>query len=356
MGRLRHAINVVILLIASTVGLRFLLRYIFALPAAASAEAVPIDVMFDVHFWMISFLFALIMVLMLYSAFVFRRADGDNTDGPHVHGNQKLEIGWTIVPTFIVIGFGIWGAVLLNDITRPKPGEMAVNVVGKQWIWSFEYPEQDDIRSGELVLPVNTTIVLKMNAEDVIHSFWVPEFRVKQDLVPGRETTLRVTPTQVGEFALRCAEICGLNHTHMIANVRVLSAADFDAWVEEKTSAPLFGEMAAEERGAFWASAEGFGCVACHSNDGSPGVGPTWQGLYNADEQLTGGQTITVDDEYLAESIEDPNAEIVAGFNPNIMPQNYQEQFTVREEEVFAAEAIEIDIAADIISYIKTLQ
>ncbi len=356
MGRFRHLINIIILLALSTVGLRFSFEYIFALPAAASAEALPIDNLFNAHYWMIAFLFSLIMVLMLYSVFVFRRKDGDETDGPHVHGNTKLEIGWTIIPTFVVIGFGVWGAVTLNDITRPKEGEMTVNVVGKQWIWSFGYPEQDDIQSGELVLPVDRTIVLKMNAEDVIHSFWVPEFRVKQDLVPGRETTLRITPTETGMYKLRCAEICGLNHTQMQADVRVVDAAGFQAWVDEKSAAPAFAEMTPEERGAYWASAEGFGCIACHSVDGAPGVGPTWQGLYLRQEQMTDGSTVTADDAYITNSIYDPNSQIVAGFNPNIMPQNYQEQFTAREQEIEAAESIDLDIAADIIAYIKTLQ
>lgn len=356
MGRFRHLINITILLVISTVGLRFLFEYIFALPAAASAEARPIDNLFNGHYWMIAFLFSLIMVLMLYSAFVFRRDDGDDTDGPHVHGNTKLEIGWTIIPLFVVLGFGFWGAVTLNEITSPKEGEMTVDVVGKQWIWSFSYPEQDSIGSGELVLPVNRTTVLKMNAEDVIHSFWVPEFRVKQDLVPGRETTLRITPVETGNYKLRCAEICGLNHTQMEADVRVLSVEEFQAWVDEKSAAPAFADMTPEERGAYWASAEGFGCVACHSIDGTPGVGPTWQGLYLRQEQMTDGSTVTADDAYLITSIHDPNSQIVAGYNPNIMPQNYLEQFAIREQEVESAEAIDLDITADLIAFIKTLQ
>jgi cytochrome c oxidase subunit 2 len=356
MGRFRHFINIVILIVLATVGLRFLFRFILALPIAASAEAGPIDTLFNAHFWMISFLFSLIMVLMLYSVFVFRRKADDETDGPHIHGNTRLEISWTIIPTFVVIGFGIWGAITLNDITRPKEGEMTVNVTAKQWIWSFAYPEQEDINSGELVLPVDRTIVLKMNAEDVIHSFWVPEFRVKQDLVPGRETTLRITPIAVGEYTLRCAEICGLNHTQMEAVVRVVSAEEFQAWVDEKSAAPAFAEMTPEERGAYWASAEGFGCVACHSADGTPGVGPTWQGLFMREEQLTDGSTVTADEAYIEHSMLEPNAQIVAGFNPNIMPQNYLDQFTAREEEVGSAEAIDLNIAADIIAYIKTLQ
>ncbi len=356
MGRLKHVISIIILIALSTVGLRFLFTVILALPVAASAEAGPIDTLFNAHFWMIAFLFSLIMVLMLYSVFVWRRGDDDDSDGPHVHSNTRLEIGWTIIPTFVVLGFGVWGAVALNEITRPKEGEMTVNVTGKQWIWSFAYPEQESIQSGELVLPVDRTTVLKMNAEDVIHSFWVPEFRVKQDLVPDRETTLRITPTEIGAYKLRCAEICGLNHTQMEADVRIVSAEEFDAWVAEKQAAPAFADMTSEERGAYWASAEGFGCVACHTIDGTPGVGPTWQGLYQRQEQLTDGSTVTADDDYIINSIHEPNAQIVAGFNPNIMPQNYLEQFAAREQEVEAAEAIDLDITADLIAYIKTLQ
>ena len=356
MGRLRHVIIIAILVALSTVGLRALFSVILALPRASSAEAGPIDALFNGHYWMIAFLFSLIMVMMLYSVFVFRRQDGDETDGPHVHSNTKLEIGWTIVPTAVVLAFGVWGAVTLNEITSPKPNEMTVNVTGKQWVWSFAYPEQGDIASSELVLPIDRTIVLKMRAEDVIHSFWVPEFRVKQDLVPGRETTLRITPTEAGEFALRCAEICGVNHTQMVATVRVLDTAGFQAWVDEKNAAPAFAEMTPEERGAFWHGAEGFGCVACHSLDGTPGVGPSWQGLYGRQEQLTDGSTITADDEYIINSILNPNSQIIAGFNPNLMPQNYGDQIAAREQEIQAAEGVDIDITADLIAFIKTLE
>jgi len=355
MGRLRHAISIIVLVALSTLGLRALFSVILALPRAASAEAGPIDTLFNAHFWMIAFLFAFIMVMMLYSVFVFRRKPGDETDGPHIHGNTRLEIGWTIVPTVVVLGFGVWGAITLNAITSPKAGEMVVHVTGKQWVWSFSYPEQGDIGSSELVLPVGRTIVLKMTAEDVLHSFWVPEFRVKQDLVPGRETTLRITPTEVGDYMLRCAEICGLNHTLMEAKVHVVDAAGFQAWVDEKSAAPAFADMTPEDRGAFWHSAEGFGCVACHTLDGSPGVGPTWQGLYGRQEQLADGSTITVDDQYIINSILHPNDQVVAGFQPNLMPQNYADQIAAREQEIQAAEGVDIDITADLIAFIKTL-
>jgi cytochrome c oxidase subunit 2 len=142
----------------------------------------------------------------------------------------------------------------------------------------------------------------------------------------------------------------------MVATVRVLDTAGFQAWVDEKNAAPAFAEMTPEERGAFWYSAEGFGCVACHSLDGAPGVGPTWQGLYNRQEQLTDGSTVTVDDAYIINSILDPNSQITAGFNPNLMPQNYGDQFAAREQEIQAAEGVDIDITADLIAFIKTLE
>ncbi len=338
-------------------GIPGVFRGILALPLAASAEAGQIDFLAGAHFWMISFLFSLIMVIMLYSAFVFRRRTDDDDDGPHVHGNTVLEVGWTIVPTFIVIGFGIWGAVMLNDITAPKANEMTVEVTGRQWSWSFNYPEQGDIPSAELVLPVGQPVKLEMNAEDVLHSFWVPEFRVKQDLVPGRTTTLRFTPTVEGEYVVRCAEICGLDHTNMLAPVQVLSQEAFDAWVEERSNVPVFSELSPEELGELmWGAEYGFGCSGCHSIDGSPGAGPTWLGIYGREEPLTDGSVIVVDDAYIEESIYDPNAKVVEGFQPNIMPQNYEELFAQREAEILANEGVEVDLAGALIAFMRTLQ
>lgn len=356
MRRYRHIIAVVVLWALSTVALYFVLLGLLDPPVSASLEAGPIDTMFSGHFFMIALLFSLIMVLMLYSVIVFRRREGDTSDGPHVHGNTSLEIGWTIIPTFIVVGFGIWGAVVLNDITSPNAGEMQIDVIGRQWAWSFNYPEQGDIASGELVLPVNQPILLEMTAEDVLHSFWVPEFRVKQDLVPGRTTTLRITPTREGEYMVRCAEICGLEHANMLAPVRVVSEQEFNAWVEESQNRPAFAEMTPEERGAFWHSAEGFACIGCHSLDGAAGAGPTWLGMYGSEAEMADGSTVTVDDEYIRNSILNPNDRIVAGFQPNVMPQNYAELIAEREAEILANEGVEIDIIGDLIAFMQTLE
>lgn len=356
MKKAKHFIVVVILVIIGTLFMRWVLSWLFSAPSPASTQALHIDILANVHFWLISLFFSLIMVLMLYSAVVFRRKPDDEEDGPHIHGNTTLEITWTIIPLIIVIALGVWGSVMLIDITRANPDELAIDVTAQQWAWSFAYPENEGVGSAELVLPVNQPIVLNMQSKDVLHNFWVVEFRVKQDVVPGRTTYLRFTPNEVGEYTLRCAEICGLDHSKMLAPVRVVSQEEFDAWIAEKAAAPKMAEMTPEERGEYWYSAEGFGCVSCHSLDGTPGAGPTWQGIYDHEVTLDDGSTLTVDDEYIRESILMPNAKIVEGYLPNLMPQNFEEQFAERQAEVLANEGVEIDIIADLIAFMQTLE
>jgi cytochrome c oxidase subunit II len=352
----KHFIIVAVLIVISTLALRWVLSIIFANPIAASAEAISIDTLSNAHYWMISFLFSLIMVFMLYAAVVFRRDPDDQEDGPHVHGNTMLEIVWTVIPLIIVIAFGVWGAIMLNDITRADNVDMRVGVEAEQWSWSFNYPEQGGFTSPELVLPVNHQIMLEMRTKDVIHNFWVVEFRVKQDLLPGSTQELRITPTETGEYVVRCAEICGLSHSMMLAPVRVVTDAEFAAWVEERLAAPKFAEMTPEERGAFWHSAEGFACIGCHSLDGAPGAGPTWQGIYGREEVFDDGTSVIVDDEYISNSIINPNANIVEGFLPNVMPQTYVDLFAERQAEILANEGVEIDIIADLIAFMRTLE
>lgn len=334
MKKYKHAFAVFVLTILSTIGLYALFRFfLFRFPTQASAEAVVIDNFADIHFWLQAFLFALIMVIMLYAVFAFRRQPDDESEGPHVHGHTGLEIIWTIVPTAVVIGFAIYSVGILNSLLAPEQGERTIEVVGRQWSWKFVYPDIDDKSGTELGLLVNEPVVLHMWAEDVIHSFWVPEFRVKQDLLPVQNSetdfyVLRFTPTEEGEFKLRCAEICGLQHSQMFATVRVMNQTDYDAWAAEIASKPGLDElegMTAEERGQFWYTE--FGCNGCHSLDGAAMAGPTWLNLYGKEEQLADGSTVLVDDAYLYESILNPNAKITAGYNPGIMPQNFEDQF-----------------------------
>ena len=229
----KHFTAVIVIIPLIAIVTYLLLNAIYKLPLAASEEAVAIDEMFQAHFIAISALFGLVMAFMLYSIVAFRREPGDEEDGDHFHGNTVLEVVWTVVPLVVVLAFAYWGAVLLRDITAAEPDEMRVRVIGQQWSWSYEYPEMDDMRSGELVLPAGEQIELELRALDVLHSFWVPEFRVKQDLVPGQNHYVRITPTIPGEYRVRCAEICGTGHAAMVGDVIILGPGEFEEWAEE---------------------------------------------------------------------------------------------------------------------------
>lgn len=335
---MRHFVIVGILVIALAVLTYVGLNAAGLMPVPASAQAVPIDWLWDLQVKAMSFLFALIVVPMLYSLLVFRRKKGDTTDAVHVEGNTTLEVVWTVIPLVVVLGMAYIGAQNLGETRRAAPDAMVVNVTGFQWGWSFEYPEYG-ITSKELYLPVNKQVLLKMTSRDVIHSFWVPEFRVKQDLVPGRITELRITPTMIGDtYKVRCAEICGTSHAYMENPVIVVEKVAFDAWVTEQQALAAEAGQTPEGRGLALVTANG--CRACHSIDGSPGVGPTWFQLAGSEVPLSGGGTVVADDAYLKESILQPQAKIVAGFEAQQMPP-----YNFTEEQV-----------ADIIAYIKTLK
>ncbi|OGO40135.1 MAG: hypothetical protein A2Z04_03260 [Chloroflexi bacterium RBG_16_57_9] len=185
---------------------------------------------------------------------------------------------------------------------------------------------------------MNRQVLLKLTSKDVIHSFWVPEFRVKQDALPGEQLVkeLRITPTKLGSYKVRCAELCGTSHAYMESPVVVMEQAAFDNWVKEQKQLPTDPAV----RGNKWAAQ--FGCAACHTVDGSVVIGPTWKGLYGKRESMSDGTTLTTDDAYLVESIRKPAAKIVKGFN-NIMPANVADQMTD-------------DQVKDVIEYIKSLK
>jgi cytochrome c oxidase subunit 2 len=231
----RHFILAAALVAIGTVLLDILLKNALPLPVQASIEAVVIDQLIGWHFTLIAFLFSLVVVFMLYTIFVFRKRDGDEEEGAHFEGNTTLEIVWTVIPLMVVLAFSFYGLNVLANVTRSAPDEMAIKVNGFQWAWTFEYPE--GFVSPELVMPVDQRIHLQLNSIDVIHSFWIPEMRVKQDLVPGQQTNLRITPILEGEYRLRCAELCGLSHWSMLAPVRVVSQAEYEAWVNEQVAA-----------------------------------------------------------------------------------------------------------------------
>ena len=205
MRNVRHIVTITALILLSTYLTYIGLTSLGLMPVAASAQAGPIDWLFDLHVIMMSFLFSLITVIMVYSLVVFRRKPGETGDGAHIEGNTKLEIFWTLLPLVVVIWFGIIGADNLRQVRAVDPNALEVRVIGFQWSWRFEYPQ--GFSSNTLYLPANKQVLLKMESIDVLHSFWVPEFRIKQDLVPGRVTELRITPTLEGEYQVLCAEL-----------------------------------------------------------------------------------------------------------------------------------------------------
>jgi len=337
---MRHFVIAGILVIVIAFLTYFGLNAAGLMPVEASAQAAPIDWMWNLELIAMSFLFSLIVVPLIYSLVVFRRRKGDTTDAEHMEGNTKLEIAWTIVPLFVVIAYAYLGAVNLADIRRVDPDAMIVKVKGIQWSWSFEYPAVNGISvvSDELHMPKGKQVLLRMTSQDVIHSFWVPEFRVKQDLVPGRITELRITPIREGNYKVRCAELCGTSHAYMEKPVVVSSQANFETWMAEQLKVAEQAAATPEGHGQLLVSANG--CAACHSVNGAAGIGPTWFGLAGSDVKLTDGTVVTADDAYLHESIKAPQAKIVAGYETQLMPN-----FGLSDEDI-----------ADIVAYIKTLR
>lgn len=332
-----HFVIVGILVIVVSVLTYFGVNIMWVLPAEASAQSIPIDWLWDVQMMVFSFLFSLIVVPMFYSLIVFRRKKGETGDGEHFEGNYKLEIAWTIIPLFAVVAMAYIGAGNLAEVRRADPDATVVKVTGRQWSWNFEYPEYG-VSSNELHLAVGKQVVLQMTSTDVIHSFWVPEFRVKQDLVPGRITELRITPIEPGTYKVSCAELCGTSHAFMVSDVFVEDQSGFDTWMAGQVAIAAEASQTPEGRGKALVAASG--CAACHSIDGSAGIGPTWLGIAGEPVELSGGTTIIADDAYLAESIKSPQAKIVAGFEAQQMIA-----FSFTDEQI-----------ADIVAYIKTLK
>ena len=208
----------------------------------ASAEADEIDLLLDVMIVLSSFVFAIVIVMLGYCVYKYRAKPGDESDGKPIHGNTRLEIAWTLIPTVIVLFAAAYSWVILDDIEAEAASEdqMPVNVTAQQYKWTFEYPETGVV-SDVFHVPVDKQLELSLTALEVLHSFWVPEWRIKRDLVPiadGNPTdvdnVVRVTPNLEGEYTLICPELCGWGHSTMQAKVVVESQEDFDAWMQDQ--------------------------------------------------------------------------------------------------------------------------
>jgi len=198
-----------------------------------STAAPKIDHLLNVMIVLSAFVFSLVMVMLFYALWKFKAKPGDESDGEPIHGNTRLEVAWTLIPTIIVLFAGGYSWKVLDEIEEPAKNPLTVSVFSQQYAWSFAYPGKDYAWSeGELHVPVDRQIHFKMHALDVIHSFWVPEWRIKKDNVPGITTTAIVTPDRVGTYQLVCTELCGFGHASMRAKVVVEPRADFERWVE----------------------------------------------------------------------------------------------------------------------------
>ena len=241
-GRL-PIVKMLLVTIASTVVISAVMLQINWDGQQASTAAPKIDHLLDVMIVLSSFVFSLVMVMLFYALWKFRAKPGDESDGEPIHGNTRLEIAWTLIPTIIVLFAGGYSWKVLDEIEEPKDGALTVSVFSQQYAWSFAYPGKEYAYSeGELHVPVNRQVQFKMHALDVIHSFWVPEWRIKKDNVPGITTTATVTPDKVGTYQLVCTELCGFGHATMRAKVVVESPAKFNEWVEgldQKAPKPL---------------------------------------------------------------------------------------------------------------------
>jgi cytochrome c oxidase subunit 2 len=299
-------------------------------PEQASTIAQGVDALFGFLAAVSLFFSVLIFAFVFYFAIRYRRISDDERPQPII-GSLRLELFWTIGPFLITLVMFGWGASLYFANARAPVRAVDIYVVGKQWMWKLQHPE--GIREiNELHVPVRTPVRLTMTSEDVIHSFYVPAFRIKMDVLPGRYTSAWFEATKPGEYHLFCAEYCGNKHSAMIGKVIVMEPVDYENWLGggssreplEITGGKLF---------------ERLGCVNCHQAKGT-GRGPSLANVFGQQVKLEGGQTVTADEGYLRESMLNPGAKVVAGY-PLIMP-TFQGQIT--EEGLL-----------QIISYIKSL-
>jgi cytochrome c oxidase subunit II len=292
------------------------------LPISATREAGRIHFVFWFVTGICVFIFAIVAAVLGYAVWKFRRPPDDDSDGPPIHGHTGLEIAWTAIPFLLVTAIAIVSAIVLAKDDAAGANAMKVDVVAQQFKWSFYYPSLGNKESDELVLPVNRSVVLTMTAKDVIHSFWVPEFSQKQDLVPGIHPTLHITPDRIGTYPVICTELCGLGHALMRSRARVVSAADFAKWA--KTGRPTAAPAAGATAGA--SIFTGQGCNACHTLAAAAAngtIGPDLDKLQA--EAARAGQPLLA---FIRTSIVSPNAYVEPGFPKNTMPQDFAQKLT----------------------------
>lgn len=259
-------------------------------------------------------LLGLITFLMIYFVIHYRR--GKHPQPVDIEGSKWLEIAWTVIPTLIVLTMFYYGLTGFEFLKKVPPGAMVVKVIARQWSWLFQY--ENGAQDTELKVPIGRPVKLLLTSQDVIHGFYAPAFRIKQDAVPGMTNYLWFQSTQTGTFDVMCSQYCGLEHSHMLTKIVVLPEEEFTKWYQSKkekvaVKGPSLGAKLHQEKG----------CMACHSIDGSPRVGPTFKGLFGKSEEVIKAgkeQKVVVDETFIRNYIENPNVIRIEGYPP-IMPK-----------------------------------
>jgi cytochrome c oxidase subunit 2 len=310
-------------------------------PAQASTASPQIDTLWDVLMIASVPIFVLVMSVALYSVFAFRAEPGDLSDGEPIHGNTRLEVIWVTIPFIMVSALAVYGWIVLDDIEAKQTDPLIVNVTGQQFAWRFDYPDEGKVKSTQLMLPKDRDVEFRVNTDDVLHDFWVPEFRLKTDAVPGLTTKIRLKPSRIGEYDVVCAELCGIGHSTMRAAVRVVTPEDFDAWIAKEQQSEGDGGAAAaggDEAGAGRQLFTDTGCNRCHTladAESTSAVGPGLDDL-TANATAYGKEAKQSPEEYVKTSIEDPGAFVVPEFEDGIMPADYAEQLSPEEIDTLA--------------------
>lgn len=278
----------------------------------ASSIAGTVDFVFFYIVGISVVLLVAITFLMVY--FIFKYHRSKNIPPANIEGNTLLEVTWTVIPTILVMSMFYYGWVGFKEMRRVPKDAAVVKVTARMWSWAFEY--ENGKQSDVLKLPVNKPVKLELESLDVLHAFYVAAFRVKEDVVPGLNNYISFTPTMVGTYDAQCAEYCGMRHSYMMTKVEVMPEEKFQEWYVGN------GLVSKADLGAELLKIKG--CVACHTTDGTPRVGPTFKGIFGRKETVVTGGTerdVVVDEEYIRKSIMEPMADVVKGFPPIMPPQ-----------------------------------
>ena len=300
------------------------------LPEQASTFANSVDWAFNLYLWISVAFFAIIVVLIAYFVVKYARKRPDQLATAQIVHNTFLETTWTAIPLIIVMALFVVGMKGYWNMRVAPSNAMQVDVTGRKWAWSFDYPKEG-VSTDTLVVPVHQPVRLRMTSTDVIHSFFIPAFRTKADVIPGRYHSLWFEATKTGVFQVFCTQYCGTNHSYMWTAVKVVTPDEFQAWVAAAAD-PSKGKTPAEFGEILYSQK---GCVACHTVDGSTGIGPTWKGIWGISGPLEDGRSVTVDEAYVKKSMNEPATDVVKGFQP-IMPP-FQGVLSDKEEDALVA-------------------